>query len=272
MWLNFHGPLDVGGNGTTQITGGGIGSAGTSAQWGGGVVDSVHFGATGDGGAAADFRAYSTAAGTGSGYLPASGVFAAGVSTAPDSRNSSDPYYAVFGGESAPAAQLALFPGQTLATGTGAVGMKWRSVVITVTNNVANYSIDGLSIATVDLSTVSLGGGSILLNHYDINATSSTDTNAPALHFGLIDNVKVSIPGLPAVQITGISINGTDVIIDFSAGDSDTASSFKLQSASAVGGTYADDNSAIFSNPSTGVFSVTTQVNGATQFYRIGRN
>lgn len=60
-------------------------------------------------------------------------------------------------------------------------------------NNIATYTIDGLLIATVDVSTAgTTGGGNILFNHYDINATSSTDPNAGSLLFGLVDNVVVT--------------------------------------------------------------------------------
>src|SRR5687768_9092991 len=79
---------------------------------------------TGDGGSGVDFRAYSAAAGTG--YTPTSGVFTAGISTSPDARNNSHPYYAEFGRETAPSAQLAIQSEQTGETIPGSVGMAWR--------------------------------------------------------------------------------------------------------------------------------------------------
>lgn len=192
MWLNYNGPLgptSVGGNGSTQVTGAGILTAGTTPQWAGGAQDSVHFGATGDGGSSVDFRAYSPAAGTG--YVSADGVFAAGAHST--SRNGSDAYYAGFGGASAPGAQVGLFAQQTGTTQAGSPGFAWREVSIRYENNIATYTIDGLLIATVDVSTAgTTGGGNILFNHYDINATSSTDPNAGSLLFGLVDNVVVT--------------------------------------------------------------------------------
>src|SRR5687767_3785053 len=107
-WSNFNGPAPVGGSGSTQLSTFGLDTSGTVAQWPGGTQDSVWFGATGDGNSSSDWRAYSPTAATS--YLPASGVYAAGTGTAPDARNQSHPYYASFGGVSAPAAQLALFP------------------------------------------------------------------------------------------------------------------------------------------------------------------
>ncbi len=191
MWLNFNGPAPGGGSGSTQITGAGIGTAGTSSQIAGGVIDSINFGSSGEGGSSVDYRAYSTANQVG--YTPAQGVFAAG--TASTVRNSSDPYYAGFGGVSAPAAQLGLFPQQTGATAVGAPGWAWRDVQIVKSGNIVKWSIDGLLLVTVDTTTAgALGGGNILFNQYDINATASTDPNAGALLFGLFDNVVVTIP------------------------------------------------------------------------------
>ena len=64
MWQNYAGPLGPGGNGTTQFSQYGIGTAGTASQWIGSpnTKDSVSFGTTLDGGSASDYRAYSSAA------------------------------------------------------------------------------------------------------------------------------------------------------------------------------------------------------------------
>ncbi|MBM3880356.1 MAG: PEP-CTERM sorting domain-containing protein [Verrucomicrobia bacterium] len=199
LWLNYNGPLNGGGSGSTQITGAGIGTAGASPQIAGqGAIDSIFFGASGDGGSSVDYRAYSPA--VTSGYNAASGVFAAGTGTSPDARNNTHPYYAGFGGASAPAAQATLFPQQTGATATGAAGFAWRNVVIDKLGNTVQFSIDGLPIATVDAAAAgTLGGGAILLNQFDINATISSDPNSPDLLFGLVDNVQVSVIPEPSV-------------------------------------------------------------------------
>lgn len=199
LWQNYPGPITAGGSGSTQVSGGGIGTAGTTAQWAGGAQDSVHFGTTGDGGSTVDYRAYSSAAGVG--YAPESGVFAAG--THASARNSSDPYYAGFGGDSAPQAQLDLFPNQSGTTAAGAQGFTWHDVAIMKLGNMITYTIDGTLIATVDASTVTLGGGNILLNQYDINAGSSADANVRLLHFGLFDNVRVEVVPEPSTIALG---------------------------------------------------------------------
>lgn len=202
LWHNFNGPMPAGGSGSTQVSGGGIGTAGTTPQWAAGAYDSLFFGATGDGGSTIDYRVYPVAnvAGVASGY------YAAGTGT--DARNNIDPYYSVFGGESAPAGQLSLFAQQTGATGAGAQGFAWRDVAITKIGNTVTWDIDGVRIATVDTSTLTFGGGNILLNHFDINATSSTDVNADSLLFGLFDNVSVTVvpePSTYALMLTGLA-------------------------------------------------------------------
>jgi len=204
LWQNYNGPLGpttVGGSGSTQVTGAGIGTAGTTAQWAGGAYDSIFFGATGDGGSSIDYRVYPKA----NTAAPGTGFYAAGASTAPDSRNNADPYYASFGGAAAPAGQLTLYPQQTGTTQAGGQAFAWRDVVITKVGNTVTWDIDGKRIATVDASAIALGGGDILLNHFDINAGSSTDPNADALLFGLFDNVRVvAVPEPSTYALLGI--------------------------------------------------------------------
>ena len=188
MWINYHGPLNGGSPGSTQITGVGVGTAGTTPQWAGGVHDCVHFGVTGDGGSSQDYRAYPKAALANTN----SGVYAAGTTFSPDSRNSTHPYYAGFGGEAAPAAQVALYSGQTGVSDVGSQGFRWRYVIVKKAGNSITYTIDTTNIATVDISAITLGGNNILFNYYDINSGSSANVNATNLLFGLIDNVVVS--------------------------------------------------------------------------------
>jgi hypothetical protein len=174
-----------------------IGTSGTVAQWPGGAQDSVWFAATGDGNSSSDWRAYSTAAPTS--YLPASGVYAAGTGTSPDARNQSHPYYASFGGVSAPLAQTTLFPQQTGTTLVGSAAFEWHDVEIFKEGDLARWFVDGTLIASIDLTTVTQGGGNIFFGHSDTNATSSTDPNDSALLFTLIDNVVVDQVPEPAM-------------------------------------------------------------------------
>jgi len=209
-WANVNGPFPAGGSGSTQLSTFGIGTSGTVAQWPGALQSSVWFAATGDGGSAADWRAYSSAAGTG--YTDTSGVYAAG--NVAGSRNNTNAYYAGFGGNAAPAAQLALFPQQTGATNVGSAGMEWHQVQIEKAGNIATWTVDSTLIATIDLSTVTLSGGNIFFGHSDINATSSTDINDVNLLFTLVDNVRVcdTAPPVPEPATVALSALGLGII------------------------------------------------------------
>jgi hypothetical protein len=141
------------------------------------------FGTTLDGGSSSDVRVYSSAAP--SSYTDGNAVYFA------PTRNNSDSYYAPFTPQSAPAAQVLLFPGQTGSTDIGETSFAWRHVVIDVAGGFATWSIDGLPMGKVDLSTVTLGGGNIFFGHSDTNGTSSADPNDTLLNVTLIDNVQV---------------------------------------------------------------------------------
>lgn len=202
-WANFNGPFPGGGSGSTNLSTFGIGTSGTIAQWPGGTQDSVWFGATGDGGSAVDWRAYSTAAPTS--YTAGDPVYAA------PTLNHSDPYYAGFGGVSAPAAQIALFPQQSGTTNVGSAGMAWHEVVIEKSGTTVRWFVDGLLIATIDLTTVALGGDNIFFGHSDTNASSSADPNAADLLFTLIDNIRVleittaAVPEPPTLPLIALA-------------------------------------------------------------------
>lgn len=188
LWQNYAGPLGPGGSGTTQLSTFGVGTSGTVPVWPGTATkESIMFAATLDGGSSADYRAYSSAANT---------SYAAGhsVYSAPGGAiNNSSPYYAGFGGVSAPAGQLLLFPNQTGSTDPGEISFGWRRVVIEVAGGNATWSVDGLPFASVPLQGLTLGGGNIFLGHSDTNASSSTDPNDFLLNVTLIDNVRVDI-------------------------------------------------------------------------------
>lgn len=267
LWQNFNGPLPDGGSGSTQISGGGIGTAGTSVQYPG-AVDGIWFATAGDGGSSVDYRAYGKDAP--SGYTEASGVFAAG--TGGTARNNTDPYYAEFGGESAPAEQVALYPSQAGATYAGAQGFVWRDIVVAKSGDVVKWYIDGKLIATVNGASTNLAGGDIVLLHSDINAGSSADPNAPAMAFGLFDNVRVYALATEAapIRITDIRMVNTDVQLTFAAGQSDTAADFKVNASGVATGPYAPVTASV-SQLSPGTFKAVLPQAGNQQFYKIGR-
>jgi len=218
-WFNFNGPFPGGGNGSTQVGGAGYGTAGTNAQVAG-VADSVYIGGTADGGSSADFRVYSPShqssyqdgdfqigsdgiAQTTKGDPNSGYVYAAEDGTRNVVPGATTGYYATnFPGQTAPLAQLSLFPQQTNSTGpanepgtvyNGALAFKWHDISLQKLGNSITYLIDGVLVATVNVTDAgTLGGTNILFNHYDINATASSDPNRTNLIFTLIDNVRVT--------------------------------------------------------------------------------
>jgi hypothetical protein len=204
LWQNYVGPLGPGGSGTTQLSTFGIGTAGNVAFWPGAATkESVAFAATLDGGSASDYRAYSSAAPTS--YAAGNAVYQAPGGAI----NESNAYYmAAFPAESAPAAQVGLYPGQTGTTNAGEISFKWRKVVIDVAGGFATWTVDGTPIAKVDLSTVTLGGGNILFGHSDTNAGSSTDPNDSTLNITLIDNVRVVVPEPSSIALLVLAVAG----------------------------------------------------------------
>jgi autotransporter-associated beta strand protein len=185
MWLNFNGPAPGGGSGSTQVGSFGIGATGATALWAGSSPNGVMFGTTGEGGSSIDYRVYYNNA-----LRPVTdGVYAAGT-TPGVSDNNTDPYYAVFGGETAPASMVALYPQQTGATTAGAVGWKWRDVVVEKNGNTITWSIDSLLLGTVNVTNVTTFSTNIFLGMFDINAGSSTDVN-DLLIASIYDNVRV---------------------------------------------------------------------------------
>ncbi len=192
MWANVNGPFPAGGSGSTMLATMGLDTSGTSPQWAGGVQDSIWFAATGDGNSSVDWRAYSPAASTG--YTAPSGVFAAGTGTSPDARNQSHPYYASFGGNTAPAAQTTLYAQQTGTTLVGAAGMEWLPVEIRKSGGVVTWTVQGTLIATVLVSADTVNtGNNIFLGHGDTNTGSSGDANDAALLFSVYDNLSVTL-------------------------------------------------------------------------------
>jgi hypothetical protein len=79
-------------------------------------------------------------------------------------------------------------------------------------------------------------------------------------------NIAVPAP----ITITGISVSGGTVTVNFDAGDSDSPAGFDLTSAGTVTGTYAPV-SATITSPSTGKFQATASTSGDKQFYIIKR-
>lgn len=211
LWQNFPGPFPDGGAGSTQVSGGGILSSGNVTHYVAGGYSAITMFVTGDGGTTEDYRVYAAANVTPS---LASTTYAAASPGETSYRNSSDSYYASFGGVQAPAAHTKAFPIQTGTTAAGSQGMEWHDVAITKIGSIITWHIDDVLIATTDLSLVTgaRSGSNIYLAQSDINATTSYDagsgTDLSNLLFGLFDNVRViALPDVLTVSATRTDSN-----------------------------------------------------------------
>ncbi|MBI4328110.1 MAG: hypothetical protein HY674_23000, partial [Chloroflexi bacterium] len=270
LWINYNGPLAAGGSGSTQAATAGVGTKGEIPQWPGGSVDSVFFAVTGDGGSSIDYRAYFIG---GAPLAATTGAYAAGTSIAPDSRNNLHPYYAEFGREAAPEAQLALHPNQTGTTGVGAAGMAWRDVVVTKISAILTWSIDGLPIASFYTTPLINLSTNVFLGYFDTSASLSDNV---AMSFGLIDNVRVeSLAGPvepPVITIIRIELRPDNrVRILFSA--TGTATQFTVESAASLTGVFSREATAdmqlLRAGPPSGDFAAVVTASGPMRFYRI---
>ncbi len=200
FWANYTGPLDTGGSGSTEFIGGAIGHDG--------VTNALDSGAnliwTGDAGSGTDLRAHkdgvllATAA-----QLPKYGYNAAFINANHDGIAGAG----LFPSVGAPAAQLALFPGQINFTRPGSAGFAWHEAVITVIGGAATFHVDGIRVVTVD-QTVGQGNGAystsgkVGLLYADL---FSSVAGIPAVSFGLFTNVVVTdVPEPASLALMGL--------------------------------------------------------------------
>jgi len=272
MWINYNGPVFDGGPGSTQNFDAGVGTAGDRVVWRNHPeADGIWFTCTGDGGdgnTGGDYSAYA-----GPNVLnDDTGFYAAGVGS-PNSgiRNGSHPYYARWGGQAAPVAQLALYPGQTGLAMAGNAGMAWHTVVITKVADTVTWQIDGIAICSVtnDPGTLSTN---VFIGYQDLFAGSLSDV--PEMSFGLADNFKVETFAAappPPILISGIQVVGENVEISFTGPATLSASAFKLQSSAVITGGYVDDSGASIIELDPGSFKATTSFSPGNRFYLIRR-
>ena len=262
MWINYNGPMLDGGSGSTMHLTAGVGTMPDHANLAtSGSSDGIWFGVDGDGGstfAAGDVDAYIATAL----QDDASGVYA---ETNTNPRSTVNPYYSIWGGVAAPAAQLANYPNQTGISQPGNMGVSWHTVVITKKGNTVTWIIDGIKIATVPSDGVVLGSN-VFVGYQDLFPGAS---DVPAMSFAVIDNFRVETIGLAPINIISLKKVGGNVEITFTGPEEKVADNFTLQSSSAVNDTYLDDASATLTDLGSGQFKATTVVNGDNRFYRI---
>ena len=259
--------LQSGATGSTELGLAGI-TRGTVPQWPGGSVstfDSTYFAMSSDGGTSPDVRVYTT---NGAVIATSTGVYAAGTGTSAGGEE--DPYYSVFGGLAAPAAQLGNFPSQTGLTGSGSPNEVWHDVVVTKLGKTLTWTIDGLRMATINSENFGITlSTNIFVGHSDIN-TSQIALSLDPIECNLVDNLKVESLALPTVNITNITLSGLNAVISFTGGPDDPAVAYKLQSATVVEGPYNDTTAAITAT-GPGAFQATVAQSGDTRFYRLRR-
>ena len=168
------------------------------------TMDGVAFATTGDGGITSDYRAYLK-----SGTATITGP----VLTAGSAVNTVAYYTNLFPAVSAPLEQHALatnwyatgsFDPMNGATQPGAFGFAWHKVDITKNNGFVTWEVDGVLLASSDISTLTLGGNNIAIGTSDVNATTA---RYPDLYFLLIDNLTVSTVPVPQIGSTSTSGN-----------------------------------------------------------------
>jgi len=264
-WPNFPGPFPDGGTGSTQLGTAGI-TSGTLPQWPGGSIstfDSTYFALTGEGGSSVDVRVYTT---NGAVQAVSTGVYAAGIGTA---GSAADPYYAVFGNQTAPDSQSNLFPDQTGLTAPGTPGEVWHDVVITKRGDTVTWVIDGLRMATINSADFGITlSTNIFVGQSDINNGQAV---LPEMLFSLVDNLVVEQLAVPTVSITDIQIDGANAIISFTGGADDPAAAYKVLESADVAGAYAENTAAVITAVSPGTFQATVPTSGDSRFYRIRR-
>ncbi len=147
---------------------------------------------------------------------------------------------------------------------SGSPTPSWAQVELSQINGIVTLKINNVPILSYKNSTA-FTSGDIMLGYDD-----PYDSNGPSSSSVIYDNVRVVRVG--GLQITGISLSGGNAQIDFTWGQNDAPSAFKLQTATKVTGPYVDDPSATITvlTPAKSYRAVTT-VNGAgpVQFYRI---
>lgn len=265
LWMNYIGPLPLGGTGSTEHSSFGVGVSGANLVWPTGS-DGIWFTAATDSDVGdtsvsqADYGIFAVS------LQPTnSGYYAAG--NGDTVRGNGNPYYSAFGGSSVPA-QQAIFATQSGAVRQGALGMAWHAVTITVQGDNVTWDVDGYRMGTVPISATigAFSGNNIFLGFHDWFSSACAN---PALEFALYDNVRVETLSAPVnITITSIQIIGNNVQIDFSAGASDTTASFELLSSTNAGGSYTVTGGT-FSQLGSGSFRVVTPVSGNARFYKI---
>ena len=199
-WMNF----EIGGSGTTEFLGGGIGYDNVTAD----IASGAQAIATGEGGSSNDWRAFKSPPQF---FIPDAAMVAG-------SHNGNDPYYSDFlTAIASPPSQ-----GQVGTSVAGSPGFQWITWQFSVIGNDVNIAIekpDGtqLSIVQYDATDTSDGSAGVTTNGnislFYADFFSSVSSN-PALTFGIIDNVEVTqIPEPSTFALFGLGVMGLGAVV-----------------------------------------------------------
>jgi len=269
-WNNYNGPLAGGGFGSTYHLTGGVGTTGDHAQFSFGSADGIWFDMNGDGEstqAVGDTSAYAATQVLTAEY----GVYSAPgtVDTVDVPRSATNPYYSIWGGIQAPAAQVAAYPAQAGTSDVGSMGASWHTFVVGHETNTVYWVIDGIPIAAVPDSFTTLGPNVFVGWADNFNNTATSFPNPAAMSFGIIDDLRVETIAAAPIKITGIQIVGGNVEVTFTGPAANVATDFKLQSAGTANGGFTDDNAATLSTLGAGSFKAVTASSPGNRFYKI---
>jgi hypothetical protein len=145
----------------------------------------------------------------------------------------------------------------------------WSDVEIRQQNNVVTMSINRTPIFVYTNSTV-WTGGYLMLGYADPFGNTIGSPEAGVYYA----NLQVASLQSTPILITGIAINGGNVVITFlTQTPSDTTASFSLQSSGTLTGTFTDVSpSASITSLGNNEFQATTPYHGGMQLYRIRHN
>lgn len=139
----------------------------------------------------------------------------------------------------------------------------WADVEVSQIGNVVTLKINNTVIFAYT-NTTAYTSGNIMLGYTD--AYDSIGSGEGGV---IYDNVRVI--DLKRPIITSFQLIGTNVVVNFAWTLDDPTSAFRLQKATAVGGPYADDGSAVITRLSPGVYQASTPFTGGNVFFRIKR-
>lgn len=203
FWGNTVGPLPVGGTGSTEYVGGGVGFSGTTPRAGASLLTTI------EGGSATDWRLDKGAT--------AQTVASGSYNPAIISRDGGDPYFSsAFIGQSPPAAQTTLFPAtQTGTIANGSTGFKWYVMQIDVDSTAGTASFSILNPTTsvlTNIGTLTQTGGAVAvtgsgsLTLLDAFTSVSNSSLTDDLVFGIYDNYTVTqIPEPSGAMLLGLA-------------------------------------------------------------------